>query len=372
MDPCEGRGGSNGRMCVPVARMLRCSAVARALQEVTCSFTVRPSPRHPADASPADASPADASPADASPADASPADASPADPAPPTPTPTPVPAAPGSPLDVAASRRTRASVSAGEDPTMWDEPITGIRHAMPSRRIFSMGAPDSDRIDLWRPRSTALNPVAGTNARSQQSTPRAKVPGRPHPPPSRHWVFLRRRASRRPTGNGQVAVSVPDPGELSVLVESYVFECADGQGGVPVTQTAPDRSATVTGPDERNRIHMQGVREERSRPEPGLSRLRHVQALQSLWDCYPLRRLDRTASSRPCSPCCCLWLLVEWLRPRRWVTAVLDDGDTDAARMGAPAIGSPHRPGQCGVRHAWDRRPSAPIKVHDLRGDRSN
>lgn len=315
-------------------------AVATALQKVTCSYLVEtPSP-------------------------------TPGPSPTPTPVPTPVPSAPGPPQGVAAEPTNEGLLLTWAAPaSIGTSPITGYTVHCRRTDTGAWGPPTTAGSTITQAQLNGLEPgypyecqVAAINSVGQGSWSAATTAVAPlglPPTPGKPSTEA---------GDGQVAVSVADPGDLSVLVKSYLFECADGQGGAPVAQPAPDRSATVTGLANGTEYTCRAYAENDLGRSPASPSSDVFRPCSGLWDCYPSTRWVALLLALLLLALLA-WLLVRFLRgPRRWLTAVVDDGDTTGLGWG-PKLGAriEHDAGAFAMRS--DRRPTAPFRLRDLRGE---
>ena len=337
MDPCAGRERFEWPRVVfpsPEAAGLQ---VAVALQEVTCSFTVKPTPT----------------------------------PSPtPTPVPTPIPAKPGAPQAVAAEPTNEGLHLTWQAPA---NPGTGsvtgyFVHCRrtdtgswgPQRATGSTLAEDQlNGLEAGYPYEcqVAANNAVGQGDWSASSAATAPLglppaPGKPS----------------AEAGNAQARVSVPDPGQLSGLADSYRFECADAEAGAPIAARAAERSTTVTGLTNGNEYTCVAYAENHLGQSSASPVSDSFRPCSNLFECSPWTRWFSLLLGLLLA-FALAWLLIHWLRgPRHWFVAVLDGGE--ATRLGwGPKIGARiEREGTGFVVKSY-RSPTAPIRVRDRGGD---
>jgi hypothetical protein len=341
MDPCAGRAAFKWPQVVFSSPDAAGKAVALALQEVTCSFPLVPTP-----------SPTPA----------------------PSPSPSPVPATPGVPTDVQA-----VPTTGGLDVT-WQPPLDtgtgpltsysvrcrrtdGGAWVSTSTRALIRAETDLTGLDAGYPYEctvAAANAIGqgGWSAPSPPAVPRGlpPIPGKP----------------LVEAGNGQAAVSVPEAAAQSALIRDYSYECADGQGGSAVVQQSKERSTAVTGLT--NSVQYTCVAY--SQNEIGRSAASPASdpftPCGSLFECNPMLQWVALAIG-VLAALLTLLLLLMWLTHsgifKKWVTAALGDGSPENLGWG-PRIGARIESEQDGPIVKPDRRPDAPIQIADRGGDR--
>ena len=315
-------------------------AVATALQKVTCSYLVETPPPSPT------MSPT------------------------PTPVPTPVPSVPGPPQAVAAEPSNGGLLLTWAAPaSIGTSPITG--YAVRCRRAGT---------EAWEPPTTAgpaitqapfngLEPgypyecqVAASNSVGQGSwsaTSLAVAPLGLPPAPGKPSAEA---------GNAQADVSVPDPGALASLVDGYRFECSDGEAGEAVSAEGASREvivAPLVNGVEYACIAFAINELGTSAASPASDAFRPC---SNLFECNPWTRWLALILAILLA-LLLLWLLVRHIRgPRRWLTAVIDDGDTTGLGWG-PKLGARIERDDGAFAMRSDRRTTAPIRLRDLRGE---
>lgn len=315
-------------------------AVATALQKVTCSYLAEtPSP-------------------------------TPAPSPTPTPAPTLVPSAPGPPQGVAAEPTNEGLLLTWAAPaSIGTSPITGYTVHCRRSDTGAWEPPTTAGSTITQAQLNGLEPgypyecqVAAVNSVGQGSWSAATTAVAPLGLPP---------APGKPSteaGDSQVAVSVPDPGDVSVLVKSYLFECADGQGSAPVVQPAPDRSTTITGLMNGTEYTCRAYAENELGPSAASPSSDAFRPCSNLFECHPSTRWLALLLALVLLALLA-WLLLAYLRgPRRWLTAVLDDGDTTGLGWG-PKLGARIERDDGAFAMRSDRRPAAPIRLRDLRGE---
>lgn len=319
-------------------------AVATALQKVTCSYLVEtPSPTPEPSPTPTPT---------------------------PTPVPTPVPSAPGPPQGAAAEPTNEGLFLTWAAPaSIGTSPITGYTVHCRRSDTGAWEPPTTAGSTITQAQLNGLEPgypyecqVAAINSVGQGSWSAATTAVAPlglPPTPGKPSTEA---------GDSQVAVSVADPGDLSVLVKSYLFECADGQGGAPVVQPAPDRSTTVTGLMNGTEYTCKAYAENDLGRSPASSSSDAFRPCSNLFECHPATRWLALLLALLLLALLA-WLLAAFVRgPRRWLTAVLDDGDTTGLGWG-PKLGARIERDDGAFAMRSDRRPTAPFRLRDLRGE---
>ena len=335
MSPCTGREQFKWNDVVFPSPEAAGDAVAQALQEVTCSFTVKPAPT----------------------------------PSPtPTPVPTPIPAAPGSPQTVAAEPANEGLRLTWRAPTNpGTSPITGYTVHCRRTDTGAWESPTTASSILTEVQLNDLEPgypyecqVAAINAIGQgdwSASSAATAPLGFPPTPGRPSAAA---------GNAEAEVSVPDLGQPSVLVDSYVFECADGIRGAEVSSRTTERSATVTGLVNGTEYTCVAYAQNPLGTSAASEASEAFRPCSNLFECNPWTRWIALLLLVLLG-LLLLWLLFRYLRgPRRWFRAVLDSGEIRDLGWG-PRIGARIDHQNEGPILRSDRRPTTPIRIRDRR-----
>ena len=163
-------------------------------------------------------------------------------------------------------------------------------------------------------------------------------------------------------------MSVPDPGELASLVDRYRFECADGEAGKAVSAEGDSREAIVAPLVNGAEYTCIAFASNDLGTSPASPPSDVFRPCSNLFECHPFTRW-LTLLLALVLIALLAWLLVRYLRgPRRWLTAVLDDGDTTGLGWG-PKVGARIERDDGAFAMRSDRRTTAPIRLRDLRGE---